>query len=238
MSRQTSSSFVLLIFILFFGCATSGPIKTYTGPDVTRDKLAVVGTIAPCFISELDGVSYENSDLASVYQLLPGGHEIFLVYYDLENDPFSNRKIEWRWDGKIPVRVKEGHAYYFFCDVSLDKNSARVVNSSLEDINAVDENGRTSMMKASIYQKEYAYAIMKFLVENGVDPNKRDKDGRTALMYIGNFSNPYSLNAVKLLIDHGADINAKDKSGKSVLTYASENSNPDVVNLLKERGAK
>lgn len=60
--------------------------------------------------------------------------------------------------------------------------------------------------------------IIKFLLENGADPNTQNKYGKTVLHYIGDYHDPIDkLEFLKLLLEYGADINKQDNNGNTIL---------------------
>ena len=72
--------------------------------------------------------------------------------------------------------------------------------------------------------------IVKWLIENGANPNTKDKMHNTALHFA---SKTGSQHVLKYLIEYGADLNAKDKEENTPLDYASS---LEVANLLVENG--
>ena len=64
---------------------------------------------------------------------------------------------------------------------------------------------------SAAYERPYeCTGTLRFLLENGADPNAIDVDGTTPLMYAALYGH---LEMMHLLLEAGADINAVDKSG-------------------------
>jgi hypothetical protein len=85
-------------------------------------------------------------------------------------------------------------------------------------------------------------AIVKKLLDEGVDVNTKFRYGATALSYA---SDRGHLDVVKLLVDRGADVNVKDTFYNATpLTWAvnpamgRKPQHPEVVRLLLQRGAQ
>lgn len=104
------------------------------------------------------------------------------------------------------------------------------------DVNAVDERGRTLLHKAvDAFDKTYeswGVAVVKFLVSKGADINAEDSCGRTpllmaAMLSIGN------VEAIKFLAsDKRVNVNAKDGGGYTSLHYAASRGNDEVAKAL------
>ena len=73
--------------------------------------------------------------------------------------------------------------------------------------------------------------IVKWLIENGANPNTKDKMHNTALHFA---SKTGSQQVLKYLIEYGANLNAKDKEENTPLHFAFS---PEVAFLLIENGA-
>lgn len=99
------------------------------------------------------------------------------------------------------------------------------------DVNAVDEHGKTSLIRAAMGGN---LEITKLLVQKGAAINARDKNDWTALMAAA--WNGYA-NIVRLLLDTGAYVNAQQKNGLTALMMGSLQGHPEVVKLLLEKGA-
>ena len=176
------------------------------------------------------------------------------IYYDNENE--ENNVLN---NSNIPKKPS-------VFDYITHDNKLRYIVSNIDrylenngDINAVNENGDTMLMKAVsigyydladylidknadisitnnkgenalILSANYPY-IMNLLINNNADVNASDNNGKTALHYACAGGDLYS---VKLLIKSGADINKRDILGKTILMYAVENENLKLIKYLVE----
>jgi len=78
-------------------------------------------------------------------------------------------------------------------------------------------------------------AGIKWLLDQGVDPNRRTRWGKTALHNAVLRDN--ALEIVELLLDHGADPTlVADRPGRSVVAMAARRGRGDVLELLERRG--
>jgi ankyrin repeat protein len=90
--------------------------------------------------------------------------------------------------------------------------------------------GTTPLMQAVLYGDADS---VKFLLEQGADPNIRNDAGATALMWAVD-----DLAKTRLLVEHGADVNARSEDARTPLLIAAGRfANTEVVKLLLERGA-
>ncbi|MBN3958575.1 ankyrin repeat domain-containing protein [Nostoc sp. NMS8] len=101
---------------------------------------------------------------------------------------------------------------------------AKGYNSS--DLNQPGENGDTALMKAT---REGVYAVVKELIDAGVDINARNSDRNNALWFAC-FGNHYDL--INLLLAHNIDIDNQNDNGATVLMYAASAGKTEVVRLL------
>jgi ankyrin repeat protein len=90
------------------------------------------------------------------------------------------------------------------------------------NINAVNDNGETALMYATIRPCR----IVELLLKNGADPNIKTVGGQTALLWLAHDSTKMYMyfTTVKkyfdLLIKYNADIEVRDNNGKDILYYA------------------
>ncbi|KAJ4859190.1 ankyrin repeats (3 copies) domain-containing protein [Trichoderma breve] len=95
------------------------------------------------------------------------------------------------------------------------------------NIHIPDRDGRTSLYNAAIWGE---LAIIRQLVDKGVDINARTSDGQTALFAVIGLED---FDAVRLLVELGADINAREESGRTPLHYASIVGNIDIIEVVR-----
>ena len=82
--------------------------------------------------------------------------------------------------------------------------------------------------------KSNSYDVLKYLLENGGDPNARDSYGRTLLM---NSANNGNVKLVNLILSFGADPNAKDAQGKNALMSVDGEDFLSILHILRDWGA-
>jgi ankyrin repeat protein len=92
--------------------------------------------------------------------------------------------------------------------------------------------GRSPVYQAALLGN--GYAVLRFLLDNGGDPNAATLNGLTPL---GGAALRGDVEAMRLLIDRGAAIDAKNGAGATALMAAATNGNPSAVQLLLEKGA-
>ncbi|CEJ80252.1 hypothetical protein VHEMI00448 [[Torrubiella] hemipterigena] len=76
---------------------------------------------------------------------------------------------------------------------------------------------------------------VRFLLENGADPNQSTTLGRVPLIYATR-DDRYDIS--KLLLEHGAKADVGDLSNPTVLSIAVKKGNKDIAKLLLEHGAR
>ena len=77
--------------------------------------------------------------------------------------------------------------------------------------------GKTGLMAAASRNHT---SVMRFLLEQGADPNRRNANGTTPLMFAKTAAFAYGdCTGMQVLIDAGADRNARDKAGLTALEY-------------------
>ena len=92
------------------------------------------------------------------------------------------------------------------------------------DLNARDEEGMTSLMRA-VVDKE-SLASIKTLIAAGADVNARDTQGNTALIHAVLVSD--APDVVKALVDAGSDVNTRGNTGKRPIDLLDERSDKDT----------
>ena len=106
-----------------------------------------------------------------------------------------------------------------------------------DDVNAVDDNGRTPLMLAisEMYNFE-VFEVVKALLQHGANVNAADNAGQTPLMFAVN--KKYNFEVVEALLKRGANVNATDNAGQTPLMFAlSIDDNDHVVETLLKHGA-
>lgn len=91
------------------------------------------------------------------------------------------------------------------------------------------KNGTTALMVAIRLQDA---STIRFLLENGADPNIQDIYGETATMKVVCSSAPGAPKWVELLLSKGADRTIKDKAGHTALDHARDCNCVEAVELL------
>jgi ankyrin repeat protein len=127
--------------------------------------------------------------------------------------------------GETPIAIVAGDDTY-----GGEGKRLEIVKLLLEKgaiINARTNEGVTALMAAAIHGNTNT---VKFLLDNGANPNIADRDEFTPLMaacwHMGN------IDTVRLLLKNGADANVKDVTGKSAIDYAKKFERKDILDLL------
>jgi len=76
---------------------------------------------------------------------------------------------------------------------------------------------------------------LKYLLDNGEDPNKRASAGSTPIIFAAVEG---KVNVINMLIQYGAKVNATNDSGYTALDYALDIKNKNTVSFLLKNGAK
>ncbi|ORY26004.1 ankyrin, partial [Neocallimastix californiae] len=76
--------------------------------------------------------------------------------------------------------------------------------------------------------------IIKYLMENGADPNIGNHSGQTVLMLASEFNN---IELVKYLVKHHTQINAVDDDNNTALIIACGYNNYEIAEYLIQQGA-
>lgn len=110
-----------------------------------------------------------------------------------------------------------------------------LLESSTEDVNKVDENRQTALMKAIFLPDKMhrtRYKIVKILLEHGARVNVVDREGKTALMWACVRGQE---NVVRKILDASLldlDLNGGDKFGNTALFYAASSGQVNTVKML------
>lgn len=94
------------------------------------------------------------------------------------------------------------------------------------NLNQQGENGDTALIKAT---REGVYAVVKELIDLGVNINAKNYDRNNALWFAC-FGNHYEL--ISLLLAAEIDINNQNDNGVTVLMYAASAGKTGVAKLL------
>ncbi|XP_061838990.1 ankyrin repeat domain-containing protein 34A [Nerophis lumbriciformis] len=100
-------------------------------------------------------------------------------------------------------------------------------------INEGNELGETPVSVACLANYEdpqTRHRMVRYLLEQGADPNIPDKSGRTALMHA--CAKPAGKEVVSLLLQNRADPSLKDYSGSSALMHALNRGDRDTLQIL------
>jgi ankyrin repeat protein len=102
------------------------------------------------------------------------------------------------------------------------------------DVNAQDEEGRTALIQATIYNN---VEVVQILIEHGANVNTRDFFGGNAALHFA--AKNYSLELLQLLLKNKAEIDIKDINGNTPLFQAVVNASGKggVIQQLLLHGA-
>ena len=100
--------------------------------------------------------------------------------------------------------------------------------------NARDEEGRTALHWAAMWDEPVALAAVAALLEAGADANARDRIIQTPLHWVASRGN---MAMIAPLVEAGADPNVRDIVGDTPLRYAVMSVNPDTAAALAAAGA-
>jgi ankyrin repeat protein len=100
------------------------------------------------------------------------------------------------------------------------------------DVNARDDNGRTTLHRAAY---DGFPAVVKILLDRGADIDARDREGATALWWVSGIGRRDS---ATILVDKGADLTAQANDGTTALSRAKYNSDKAMIDFLLAHGAK
>jgi len=103
-----------------------------------------------------------------------------------------------------------------------DLLTVRKLAAQVTNVDLAGPSGRTGLAAAAAKNR---IEIMRFLLEQGADPNKANANGTTPLMFAKTAAFAYGdCTAMRVLLDAGADKNARDKNGLTALDYTVRNS--------------
>lgn len=99
-----------------------------------------------------------------------------------------------------------------------------------EDINA--RKGGFTRLYMAVYAKDTA--LVRYLLDNGADPNRKSSAGWQPLHRAVQDNQPY---LVKMLLDRGADYNSPNPAGETPLQVAQKNGYTTIVTMINQRAA-
>ena len=166
-------------------------------------------------ISTLNLKEIEN--LFSTYYVYKD--RLILNDYPYRDQHYKNELFLWLVENfdKLPEKYQAGNIKFMI------DNGA--------DINYLDNNGRSALMKAS---EKGSRDIVQLLLQNRADVNAKDNLGNTVLT---NALNNGKKDIVELLLVRGYNINLKDNFGITELIDFSLYGKNDMVQLLLDYGA-
>jgi ankyrin repeat protein len=102
------------------------------------------------------------------------------------------------------------------------------------DVNAQDEEGRTALIQATIYNN---VEVVQILIEHGANVNTKDFFNGNAALHFA--ARNYSLELLLLLLKHKAEVDIKNINGNTPLSIAVTNSSGKgrAIQLLLLHGA-
>ena len=106
-----------------------------------------------------------------------------------------------------------------------DLNRVKLILEKGVDCDCVDDKNYTSLMRAK------TFAITRFLLKCGANPNYKGGGGYTALMLVR------SASQARILLEMGADPNMQNNDGYTALMIFSEMGNKEIVKLLLKNKA-
>jgi ankyrin repeat protein len=102
------------------------------------------------------------------------------------------------------------------------------------DVNAQDEEGRTALIQATLYNN---VEVVQILIEHGANVNTQDFFNGYAALHLA--ARNYSLELLQLLLKHKAEVDIKDINGNTPLYLAVINANgkDGAIQRLLQNGA-
>ncbi len=95
-------------------------------------------------------------------------------------------------------------------------------------VNAVDENGFTPLMYASIIGD---VSIIEMLLDNGADVNAQNQSGATALMLAAKYNH---MKTCKMLVQSGANAKLQTTNRQTAVSIASQYGNYELAEYLAQ----
>lgn len=111
------------------------------------------------------------------------------------------------------------------------------------NINGVNENGLTPLLRLIQKKGGDLLQVIPLLLKRGIDVNHKDEDGWNVLFFLCHHYQEDNLIEINsLLLEHDVDVNCKDNNGKNILHfYCSEYKRDnfiDIVNVFIEKGVE
>ena len=113
-----------------------------------------------------------------------------------------------------------------------DEAKVRLLLANGANTTAQTSDGRSVLFQAA--SLEHSTAVLRLLLDKGVNPNTKTLTGTTPLMAAATRAN---LDAMRLLIAKGADVKAVNAAGATALMAAAATGDTAAVRLLLDHGA-
>jgi hypothetical protein len=142
---------------------------------------------------------------------------------------FSEFMTQAAWEA-TPHSLSEAAKFGSVSDV------AAALKHKKKALNKKDDEGQTPLATA-VVQGEVG--VVRFLLEQGADPNIPNKNGLTPLDHACSRDKAIAMTLAKLLLDHGANVNTKRPNPTYItsLSWAVSSDNTELVRLLIDHGA-
>ena len=207
-------------FNILFYCAQSGLGRR--GEDAKQRLTEVCRLLLDQGVSPLDEVENVLPISPAFLCASSGGNEEVMRLL-LDNGGLTAERFHLVLEHSLEPHQRSGEPFYHIAELILNQGF---------DINEMrTDQGRTLLHGSA---NRGTVKAVKWLLQNGADPNELDEGGRTPL-HVCAERNTFT-SVVKLLIDAGSKLNAKDLSGKTALDYARENNRAKVVKYLASIG--
>ena len=128
---------------------------------------------------------------------------------------------------------------------AVDEFSQAIMDGDVETVKRFIEEGRDVNAPAwhgsfpiQIAAYSSQFEMVKFLLENGADPNAHTGNCSVPLLYAAQYEK--NIKIVKILLEYGADPTVKDEYGKgwTPIDFAKQNDNKEAIKLLEEATEK
>jgi ankyrin repeat protein len=144
-------------------------------------------------------------------------------------DFFSEFIAQTAWED-APHPLNEAAKFGSVSDV------AGVLKHRKKALDKQDDEGQTPLANAVVQEQ---VGVVRFLLEQGADPNIPNKNGLTPLDHACTRNKAVATTLAKLLLDKGAVVNTKRPNPSNITTlyWAVSADNTELVKLLIEHGA-